>query len=179
MHQDKKTRFKILSFLLQYPDASLIADLKASSEAIEAAFRGSDKERIRGLIRHLLRNPVLTLQEEFTATFDLQPEKCLNLTYHLHGDDESRGAALAVFAEAYRNAGLGMHSPELPDYLPMVLELLYLDDTSQHWRLLTEHSPAIRALAKRLEEQDSPYAGVFAVLAGMLANPQEQGTSVI
>jgi len=179
MHQDHKTRFKILSFLLQYPDASLIADLKASSATIEAAFRGSDRERIRGLIRHLLQNPVLSLQEEFSATFDLQPEKCLNLTYHLHGDDESRGAALAGFAEAYRRAGLGMHSPELPDYLPMVLELVYLDESRDHLRLLTEHSPAIRTLAKRLEEQDSPYAGVFSVLAEMLANPREQGTNVI
>jgi nitrate reductase delta subunit len=168
MHQDEKTRFKILSFLLQYPDASLIADLKASSDAIEAAFRGPDRERVGGLIRHLLQNPVLTLQEEFTATFDLEPENCLNLTYHLHGDEESRGAALADFAEAYRRAGLGMHSPELPDYLPMVLELVYMDASRAPLRLLTEHGPAIRNLAQRLEARDSPYAGVFAVLAGML-----------
>jgi len=177
MHQDEKTRFKILSFLLQYPDASLITDLKASSDTIEAVFQGTDRERIKGLIRHLLQNPVLTLQEEFSATFDLEPENCLNLTYHLHGDEESRGAALADFAEAYRRAGLGMHSPELPDYLPMVLELVYLDNTSEHQRLLTEHGQAIRTLAKRLEARDSPYAGVFAVLAGMLGNPQQQKAS--
>jgi nitrate reductase delta subunit len=177
MHQDEKTRFKILSFLLQYPDASLIADLKASSETIEAAFQGTDRERVGGLIRHLLENPMLTLQEEFSATFDLETENCLNLTYHLHGDEESRGTALADFAEAYRRAGLGMHSPELPDYLPMVLELVYLDASRDHLRLLTEHSPAIGTLAKRLESEESPYAGVFAVLAGMLGNPQEQEAS--
>jgi nitrate reductase delta subunit len=177
MLQDEKTRFKILSFLLHYPDASLVADLRASSNAIEAAFGGSDRERVGGLIRHLLENPVLTLQEEFTATFDLEPKNCLNLTYHLHGDEESRGRALADFAEVYRRAGLGMRAPELPDYLPMVLELVYLDASRAPLRLLTEHGQAIGTLARRLEARDSPYAGALAVLAEMVCIPKHQEAS--
>ena len=172
-------QIKILSFLLQFPDALVIQDLEPARRQIEAEFTGADREHIRSLVRHLLHTPVLALQEEFTATFDLQPRTSLNLTYHVYGEDKARGKALARFARAYEDAGLEMHRPEIPDYLPMVLELLYLDPDRDHRWLITEHRQVLLTLARRLEAMENPYSIIFTILAQMFAesDPQVHGSA--
>ena len=163
-----KAKLKSLSFLLQYPDQTLVQELKNCRCEIEALFEGSEQEMVRELIRHLLQTPVLALQETFSAAFDLNPATCLNLTYHRYGDEKERGAALARYAQAYEDAGFSAVQPELPDYLPMLLELVAQDEEAALEWMLAENRHAITALAEGLAAGKNPYAGLFQVLSRML-----------
>ena len=165
MHREK---LKILSFLLQFPDDRMIADLSKVRGQIEAAFDESDRVKVGGLLRHLQETPLLELQENFSGLFDLNPATCLNLTYYQYGDDKKRGQALARCAQAYTEAGFSIDHLELPDYLPMVLELASEAKNGDTQWMLVANQSVIAALAERMAEAGSPYAGLFEILAQLL-----------
>jgi nitrate reductase delta subunit len=161
-------KLKILSFLLQFPDDQMLADLSAAKGQIAAAFDGQEREKIDNVVQHLQQTPMLELQETFSNLFDLNPSTCLNLTYHRFGDDKERGQVLARYAQAYSDAGYVLALPELPDYLPMILELVSQDNAGDNQWMLLENSNGIAAISERLDADDSPYAGLFEILARML-----------
>jgi nitrate reductase delta subunit len=165
----EKERIKCLSFLLQFPDSELIADVGAYRARIEELFDLPESCMVGKLLRYFLKSPLLELQEGFSAVFDLDPCTCLNLTYHQYGDDRKRGEALARYAQAYQDEGFALIRPELPDYLPMVLELLAQSRNGGCWWMLSENRHVIARLAERLEEKESPYRGIFRILAQMSA----------
>ena len=63
------------------------------------------------------------LAEHYVETFDRRRRCCLYLSYYAVGDTRHRGAALLAFKQALAGAGWEQTSDELPDYLPLVLEL--------------------------------------------------------
>jgi len=174
MHPLQREKIKMLSFLLQFPDEQMKADLYSVRDQIEAAFDAPDRDKISGLLRYLERTPLLELQESFSNTFDLHPATCLNLTYHQYGDDKARGRALTRYAQAYADAGFAIDHPELPDYLPMVLELTAeAVDRDSLW-MLYDNQSVIAALAERLAATDSPYACILEITAQMFALPETE-----
>ncbi len=164
----------MLAFLLQYPEAEWIAELAGCRERMERSFSGSDAAAIRRLNHELLSAPLLSSQEAFAAAFDLDASTCLNLTFHQYGETKERGPELARFADAYHACGFEPGISELPDYLPMVLELIaHSPDGEGQW-MLQEHSQSLALLAERLREAGSPYAALFKILSGMLEPATEQ-----
>ena len=143
----------------------MIEELSAFREQLETAFEGAALARIRQTIDYLLQTPVLALQERYSAGFDLNPSTCLNLTYHHYGDDKQRGAELARFAESYETCGFDPVRSELPDYLPMVVELLSESRDDTCWWMITQYREALAQLAERLGEAENPYSGVLQILA--------------
>ena len=63
------------------------------------------------------------LQELFTRTFDLNPLCCLEIGWHLFGENHERGALMVRLRQELRRHGLA-ESTELPDHLSLVLRLL-------------------------------------------------------
>ncbi len=63
------------------------------------------------------------LQELFTRTFDLNPLCCLEIGWHLFGENYERGALLVRIRQELRLYGVA-ESSELPDHLSQVLRLL-------------------------------------------------------
>lgn len=157
---------RVLSFLLQFPDAGMVDELQAARGRIRKTLEPATVDRIEPLIEYLAATPVLALQENFSALFDLNPATCMNLTYHRWGDKKERGAALARFARALSEAGLEPAGPELPDSLPLVLELLSVNRRDCRW-ILAEYRQVPTLLAERLSSADSPYAGLFSLLSEM------------
>ncbi len=157
--------FRLLSALLQFPDEDLIESLAYSRPRVEKVLADTGEDRLHHLVRYLLDTPLLKLQEAYSETFDLNPDRCLNLTYHRYGDNKERGAALARFAEAYEKAGFERTTRELPDYLPMVLEFFSLCDLGDLDWIRTDYARPVAELARRLKENDNPYSCVFENLA--------------
>lgn len=157
-----------VSALLRYPDETLIGDLpllEAAAGALPDAIGGP----LRQLICHLASGPLLDLQAAYVATFDLRRRNCLYLSYYLNGDTRQRGAALWRFQDAYRQAGFRPASSELPDYLPMLLELAASDGgEAAAAALISEHRQGIRMLLSALEASRSPYAGTIRALEAAL-----------
>ena len=161
--------YAAISALLRYPDEQLTRDLpllEAAAGGIPAAAAGP----LLRLISHLASEPLLTLQADYVATFDQQRRCCLHLSYYRNGDTRRRGAALWRFRDAYRRAGFRLADSELPDYLPMLLELAASggDGEAAAAGLMNEHREGIRMLLSALDARQSPYAGAVQALEAVL-----------
>jgi nitrate reductase delta subunit len=64
----------------------------------------------------------------------------------------------------YRSHGLDLATNELPDYVPLLLEVLGLIDPVHAQALLGEAIHVLAALGERLARDKSAYAAVFNVL---------------
>jgi nitrate reductase molybdenum cofactor assembly chaperone len=121
MTDEKRALLKLLSLCLAYPDAETLPEM-------ENAAAGVGEPRARERLSHFMTlmraQSVLKLQEHYTAVFDMNPSASLNLTYHLMGDREDRGRALAELLEVYLRAGFEPAVNELPDFLPLMLEFM-------------------------------------------------------
>jgi len=168
MHSIQKEQLNIASYLLQYPEAQWLDELAAERDWLEARFAEPGAASIRRLIDHLLQTPLLSSQEAYSATFDLRAATCLNLSYHRYGDAKERGEELARFAAAYQASGFEPALSELPDYLPMLLELAAHSPNGEGQDMLREYASSLALLSERLEAEESPYAGLFEVLSEMM-----------
>ena len=125
-------------------------------------------EPFRRSLSDLRAQSKLAVQEHYTAVFDLNPDTSLNFTYHLIGDGEERGRALADIQELYRRAGFETAVNELPDFLPLVFEFLSESPEGSSPPALRRLGVAVAAIAKRLEETRSIYAGLLILASGLV-----------
>ena len=163
----RRVTYALVSALLRYPDDALVGDLADLAAAVRTLSPPAAVP-LRRVVDHLGSAPLLDLQVEYVATFDLRRRCCLYLSYYLNGDTRRRGAALWRFADVYKRAGITAKGGELPDYLPMVLELAASGGEREAVGLLQEHRAAIRLLLGALEECGSPYAGAVRALEAVL-----------
>jgi nitrate reductase delta subunit len=159
MTDDQKALLKLLSLCLSYPDAEAREEILPE---MEAAARGLGDPLARDRLTHFLAlmkaRPLLDLQAHYTAVFDLDPSASLNLTYHLMGEREDRGRALAELVEVFRQAGFVPAVNDLPDFLPLVLEFLAESAEGEGNELIRRCLGAVPAIARRLKDSGSMYA---------------------
>ncbi|SAL44337.1 nitrate reductase subunit delta [Caballeronia udeis] len=158
--------YTLLSTLLDYPEPELIEamneigrELKTLPEAGQVA--------LQPLLALLKEHPLIELQENYVATFDRNPAHSLHLFEHVHGESRDRGQAMVDLLDEYRRLGLEMATNELPDHVPLFLEVLGNIDPAEARLLLDEAIHVLAALGDRLARDTSPYAGVFTVLRSM------------
>ena len=168
MDETAQKQIKALSFLLQFPDEKTLESLRAAAAGIEQVFAEPGRIHIRKFLQYLTETPHLALQEAFCAAFDLNPDTCMNLSYHQYQDGAKRGPALARFARAFEQAGFDPVCTDLPDYLPMVLELMSQSTNGDFQWVIAEHRQTVKMLTERLKSMQSPYAAIFQVLTELL-----------
>ena len=64
------------------------------------------------------------MQQLYVSIFDLREATCLYLTAHELGDSTRRGNALLELRQLLFKAGVQEETEELPDYLPLLFELI-------------------------------------------------------
>jgi nitrate reductase delta subunit len=175
--EDKRRLLKLISFLLTYPGEELKDYLEVLGEMVKEIPHPGERDNCRLFLKYLEDAPLISLQEEYTATFDLDPAVCLNLTYHRWGDNEERGRALAGFRQIYYSAGYESSTGELPDYLPLVLEFLSLDQQQDCFSCLGEYHKQVETISARLRENGSPYAGILEIVANAFREIATEGES--
>ncbi len=175
MTEAQRLAVKIVSHLLLYPDERWRAGLGSLHEVILELPPGPAREALADFVGQVRSRELLRWQEEYSRTFDLNPNTCLDLTYHKFGDGKGRGLALAQLREVYRRAGYEIAPGELPDYLPLVLEFLAIGPGDDGARLLREYRPQVEALARRLHEADTPYARLFSVILDTFPDESSSG----
>lgn len=165
MTDEKRALLKLLSLCLAYPDAETLPEM-------ENAAAGVGEPRARERLSHFMTlmraQSVLKLQEHYTAVFDMNPSASLNLTYHLMGDREDRGRALAELLEIYRKAGFEPAGNELPDFLPMMLEFMAAAPQSAIHPLIGRCLSVLPAITGCLRENGSLYAPLLEMLCGVV-----------
>ncbi len=154
--------YQALSVLLLYPEQDLIDCLPE----IEAILRQAPvpTASLQPLLDYLKREDLITLQENYVATFDRNPSHSLHLFEHIHGESRDRGQAMVDLMEEYKKHGLQMSGDDLPDYVPLFLEFLSQLERDEAERLLGDAVHVLAHVGRKLAANGSPYAPVFDVL---------------
>jgi nitrate reductase molybdenum cofactor assembly chaperone NarJ/NarW len=153
--------YSILSALLDYPEPALLDALPE----IEAALHEWPQAQMHlAPLVASLKRPLIESQQTYVATFDRNPSHALHLFEHVHGESRDRGQAMVDLLDEYRGLGLDIEANELPDYVPLFLEVLGAIDPERAQALLDDAIHVLDAIGGRLARDQSPYAAVFAVL---------------
>lgn len=153
---------KLSALLLDYP----CAELREESLALHSLIRTCDlpeaqRDGLATLLNELCRGDLLDVQARYDGLFERGRSVSLLLFEHVHGESRDRGQAMVDLMDRYTRAGLAIDVNELPDYLPLYLEFLALQDAESARVGLAEVAHILALLALRLDERDSPYAAVF------------------
>lgn len=116
------------------------------------------------------------LCSRYAADFDLRGRTALHLTYHRFGDRRERGRALIALKRLLREAGWELQHWELPDYLPLLVELAAVDP-DVGLPLLDEYSVEVHAVARALDEARSPWADVLHVVCDEITSPDRDSVA--
>lgn len=120
------------------------------------------------------------LREHYVATFDNKRRCNLYMSYFNMGDTRRRGAALVNFAQLYRAVGFEPDERELPDYLPLLLELSARSREVLVSEVLAALRPGIEVARKALAGLHSPYIHLLDALCATLPPlTEEQAQHVI
>jgi nitrate reductase molybdenum cofactor assembly chaperone NarJ/NarW len=157
----------LISFLLRYPSAEVIAARPALADEVDALPDGSVRKSLELFMSAWTGEPT-ALAARYVETFDLRRRASLHLTYYAHGDTRERGQALLRLKKLYRAAGLPMNTSELPDHLTIMLAFAALAPPGHGEELLAEHRPAIELLRLSLHDLESPYAHLLDAIAACL-----------
>jgi nitrate reductase delta subunit len=164
MTRERVLVIRIASHLLQYPDGDLFESLSSMSDWISELPPGRSREVLDNFLMNMQNRKLLSLQEEYSRIFDLNPATSLNLTYHKYGDKRVRGAALARLNQVYRRAGYETAGRELPDFLPLVLEFLSVCPGEEYAWIVQEYRSQMETLSARVKESRSFYAELLWVV---------------
>jgi nitrate reductase delta subunit len=165
MKEDQIKIFKIISILLQYPDNALLRYVPELESHVEQMPSSKAKSAIKEFLMYLKYQPMIRLQENYTAAFDMNPSTTLNMTYHLYGDGEKRAATMARLQQVYFDAGYECIADELPDFLPLMLEFSAECPSTTNIDLFLHCSAGLDGLVNRLQKMAQPYAALLGILA--------------
>ena len=161
------------SLLLDYPSPAS----PEVTELIEAALGELPRSGARRQLDQFLAwwNALDAAEREqtYVATFDLGRGLTLYLTEGRHGSPRGRGAALLDLRRAYRDDGADVSCDELPDYLPLMLEVAAHVPASR--ALLAEERAALEDLGALLAERESPFSRVVAAVLAVVPAASDRG----
>ena len=158
--------YKILSILLNYPSEETleILDDVAPELVEEKLLDQKNIAEIGELVAYLKNNSLLFLQENYVGLFDRSRPLSLHLFEHVHGESRDRGQAMVDLLALYEEKDFEIDAKELPDFIPLFLEFLAVNDVQSASELLGEPIDIIAVIGARLQKKSSPYAVIFSAL---------------
>ncbi|AOZ73519.1 nitrate reductase molybdenum cofactor assembly chaperone [Boudabousia tangfeifanii] len=108
------------------------------------------------------------VESAYVETFDQKRRCAPYLTYYAVGDTRTRGAALLTFQELLKAAGFELTGSELPDYLPIVLELSARSDDPAVQALLPAYREGLEVLRAALGQLSSPWTALVENVCAVL-----------
>ena len=159
----RESVYSDLAVLLSYPG---VAGYK---EAVTYAIDGLRKwntslaEMLAPLAVFVEEHSVEELEENYTRTFDINPECTLEIGWQLYGENYSRGKLLVILRGLMRDLGIE-ESAELPDHLTHVLAILGRAETTKAKDLAANYLlPALEKMRRGLPSghADKPHGCVL------------------
>ncbi|MCL2090821.1 MAG: nitrate reductase molybdenum cofactor assembly chaperone [Micrococcales bacterium] len=165
----------LVSLCLGYPDDPLVAARSRLAAAAGALPAGQARRHLEQFTDWFAAAPRSALTVQYVRTFDMRRDTSLNLTYHSHGETRRRGLALLELKRRLRACGMVPEDGELPDHLPLLLEVAAVEP--EHGAdLLRLVRPGIEMLRRGLAE--SPYGHLLDALVVTLG-PADTTTSAV
>ncbi|TLU66448.1 nitrate reductase molybdenum cofactor assembly chaperone [Thalassotalea litorea] len=169
----------LISAFIDYPTEELhqaqaeLVQLIADNSLLSA----EDKSGLTAFVDGRCNMDLLDWQSDYDALFERGRSLSLLLFEHIHGESRDRGQAMIDLIEQYKQAGLSIDVRELPDYIPLFLEFVATQVSTQtdeqgnisqnydNARLWLQDVSHIFALLKvRLGQRDSDYEALFTAL---------------
>lgn len=154
-------QFVHLAHLLHYPEE----DYRRHFERLNSALTGQQGlEEMLEPFRTFVANSEFTeLEELFTRTFDMNPPSCLEVGWHLYGEDYKRGELLVNMRQALAQYHLP-ESEELPDHMSHCLQLLARMEPEEAPIFVDEYLlPALEKILESLKPEN-PFTDLLEVL---------------
>ena len=161
---DRCAAFDALAALLEYPGDGFAERARAAAGALAEAAPATARALeafLAWIERHLPDDGRVELEETYARTFDWNPERCLEVGWHLYGERYERGAFLVRMREGLRETGVE-EGTELPDHLGAALRLLGRQSDAEAAAFAREALlPALeKVVAGFSSVPDNPYADV-------------------
>jgi nitrate reductase delta subunit len=165
---------KVLSHLLSYPEAEMLAALDEMAVVVEQEnlLLEAPKKTVLALIDSYRGVDLLDVQEAYVALFDRGRFLSLHIFEHVHGESRDRGQAMVNLLQMYEAHGFELATHELPDYIPLFLEFLSQQEQQAAQQLLHDAMPVLSLLGARLTERGSLFCAIFDALAGFAGEPE-------
>jgi nitrate reductase delta subunit len=176
---DRALVLRLLSLLLQYPDAELAAARPAVVAAVRALPASAAATELAAFADWFTEQEPEALERHYVEMFDLRRKSSLYLTYYLHGDTRRRGMALLTLARRYRATGWETGGGELPDHLPVVLEFAALAGPGAGEAPLRRHRRGLELIHRALADADSPYRHLLAALLTLMPPATEADLAAV
>lgn len=169
-HNPLRHPLRAVAALLAYPDADVQQHAAAIGEPLvtRPELTAEDRRAIETFLDWYAGEPLLVIQAAYVETFDHSKKVSLYLFEHVYGESRDRGPAMVELRGAYRERGLVMTGPELPDYLPTFLEFCAELPEAEARGWLDEIGEIIQPVHVRLVGRGSDYAAPLRVLARLI-----------
>jgi nitrate reductase delta subunit len=153
--------FVHLAHLLHYPQEDCRRHLEQLSSALTV--RQEVEEKLEPFRSFVAGRPFTEWEELFTRTFDMNPPSCLEVGWHLYGEDYKRGEFLVNMRQALAQYHL-TESEELPDHMSHCLQLLARMEPEEAPLFVDKYLlPALEKILKGLKPEN-PFTGLLEVL---------------
>lgn len=172
--------YKLIAELLSYPEELDMDVILSSGEKVTSALISFDKESAE-MISQFIKELSSISPETYVELFELAPQCPLYLGYYgfkepttcAAAGDSDRNHFMLEIANIYKHYGLAMNDKDLPDFLPAMLEFLWLTDDREdrvpRATLIKEFIlPFLPDITQKLEKISSPYAGLLKALKRLL-----------
>jgi nitrate reductase delta subunit len=165
---------KVLSHLLSYPEAEMLAALDEMAAVIEQEnlLPEAAEKPVQALIDSYRGADLLAAQEAYVALFDRGRFLSLHIFEHVHGESRDRGQAMVNLLQMYETHGFELATHELPDYIPLFLEFLSQQEQEEAQQLLHDAMPVLSLLGARLTERGSGFSAIFDALSSFAGEPE-------
>jgi len=158
----QQKHYHLLAALFEYPGADFPQNVREIKAYLDDNYSKASVELDR-FLSLLPSTDLLTMQELFTRSFDVQAATTLDIGYVLFGDDYKRGEMLANLNREHLEAGVDCGT-ELADHLPNLLRLMAAHQDEELINDLASEilAPALRQMigefsADRIEKRNVSY----------------------
>ncbi len=158
----RRNHYQLLASLFEYPNADYPDKVGELRDYLLVHYPEAAAELSR-FIELLPADDLMSMQELFTRSFDVQAATTLDVGYVLFGDDYKRGILLANLNREHRNAGVDTGT-ELADYIPNLLRLMTVmeDEEVLHDLAYAILGPALLEMigefsTDRIQKRDKSY----------------------
>ncbi len=147
----ERTHYRLLAALFEYPDADYPHRVREIKDFLDGRYIKAGAELDR-FLAFLPTQDLMSMQELFTRSFDVQAATTLDIGYVLFGDDYKRGEMLANLNREQCAAKIDCGT-ELADYLPNLLRLMAVHEDEDLIHDLAQEilAPALRQMISEFD----------------------------
>lgn len=109
------------AFSYPWDKDELLLSLTRVATHIEGSGKGNP---LAALTEFIVQTDLASIQEEYTAAFDLTPVCAPYVGHHLHGDNHKKGKYMIMVKGLFRDHGYQPPENELPDHLSVLFEFM-------------------------------------------------------